>query len=165
VEVGDIEKASRETDPSLVVVAIGTGLSKEPGRTKSACALIEALQRTKCAAHIVVVSSLGAGDSVIRYSVPCMGRLVEYILQNALADHTTQEEAFLAAHCDVTIVRPTGLGDGDLAGNTVVFDGVHGTGPTGRIQRANVAEWIAQRFCGVEPMPTGGVFHITQDKD
>ena len=59
--------------------------------------------------------------------------LVAWVLRHTIPDKTEQEKLIQAGPFDWTIIRPPGLRDGDLAGDTVAW---HGTN-----HPANVSWW------------------------
>jgi uncharacterized protein YbjT (DUF2867 family) len=88
--------------------------------------------------HLVVVSSLGVGES--KQQMGWFGRwIVTWILRYPLADHTEQERLVRESTLPWTILRPTGLTNEPATGN------LHVTHPPDRIQtqpgvsRADVA--------------------------
>lgn len=72
--------------------------------------IVHALSASKQAAHLVVISSLGVGNSKQQMAIPIRW-IVRYILRHALADHQKQESIVIQSQLEWTILRPTGLSD------------------------------------------------------
>jgi len=122
-----------------VICAIGGGLSERSARTEATANLVAAM-----AAHgvprLVVVSSLGAGDSYGRVGFATKA-IVKTLLRNAIHDHDGQEAAVRGATGLVsTILRPGGLSDDPPGPYDVVVGGSGKLKGKGRIARAAVAE-------------------------
>lgn len=81
--------------------------------------------------HIVVISSIGAGDS--RYAINFMFRL---LMGPVLRMKTQSEEFIKSCGISYTIIRPGGLTDKDLPGNVAFGEGGK---ITGMIRRRDVA--------------------------
>lgn len=93
-----------------IFVALGGGNMMEPThvRTDGSRYLIQALTTLGETPHVVVVSSLGAGNS--EEQMPLANRqMVRKFLGNALADHDAQEALVQASKLPWTILRPAGL--------------------------------------------------------
>lgn len=110
-----------------VVCAVGGGRKLGPQRLREQATecLVRAMQ-SEGLQRLVVVSSLGAGDSV--GSVPF---LVRTILRNPMKDHTAQEKVVRQSHLEWTVVRPGRLTDGPEAGFRI--------GEDGKLQNAKVS--------------------------
>ena len=140
----DLKLALDQSNADIVIVAIGNGksLKKDDIRTASAEALVSVLRQPQYShVHVLVVSTIGAGDSRI-IAGRCMGLFLEYYIRHVLTDHNGQEAAFLNAMKDRTmIVRPTGLTENEATGKVVLFDGKKKC-PTMKIDRKDLAEWL-----------------------
>jgi putative NADH-flavin reductase len=141
----DIEHALKASNADLVIVAIGNGdsVKKNDIRTASAKALVSILTKSEHRhVRVLVVSSSGAGGSRIKVGLG-IGKFIEFHLRHVLHDHDGQEEAFLSAMKNRTlIVRPTALHDNRATGKVVTFDDDDKC-PTLETDRADLADWIA----------------------
>lgn len=143
----DLQRAVTASKAELVIVAIGNGdsVKKNDIRTSSAKALVEVLSKPSFVnVNVLVVSSVGAGESriIAGYGI---GKMIEFHLRHVLRDHDGQEEAFLSAMKNRTmIVRPTALTENDSTGKTILFDGTKKC-PTMKTDRKDLAEWIVNK--------------------
>lgn len=145
----DIQHALEQTKADWIVISIGTGLdaSENDIRTVSAQVIANVLGKPDFQhVRVVVVSSIGAGDSriIIGFGI---GKLISYHLRHALADHTGQEKAFLEAIPErTTIVRATGLTNDQATGKVTTFQDQE-KAPSNKTDRADLAAWIAAEVC------------------
>jgi len=153
----DLKRALDESKADLVIMCIGNGdsTSKNDIRTASARALSNVLrnenkqeQSSSSYSHVkaVVISSMGAGGSQIKIGFG-MGRMIEFILRNALKDHDGQEAVFLSKGMRhrTMIVRPTHLTEGESTGRVIMF-GNNEKSPTTRTDRKDLADWTVKQM-------------------
>jgi putative NADH-flavin reductase len=120
-----------------VVCAVGgAGLSDRSSRT-AVTQVIVAAMRAQGLKRLVLISSLGAGDSYARCSLPTKA-ITRTLLRHAMVDHNGQE-ALLGSDLDWTVLRPGGLTDG-RTGHRVVDSPTEKLGGGGRVGRDDVAE-------------------------
>ena len=138
------------TDPEVVrkslfeatAVAITVGGSKDnpQQRTEVTRSVIAAMNDVEVS-RLIVQSSLGAGDSMKQ--LPALLRpLMKVVLAKPLADHDRQEAAVQASGLDWTIVRPSGLKDGEGSGNWATLTTEESGTLKGTVQRADVAAFM-----------------------
>ncbi|KAI0560082.1 NAD(P)H-binding protein [Gracilaria domingensis] len=150
LRVDDVYNALITTEATHVVVAIGVPNStkKSTLREESAKTLVEAMQRSGRQTRVVLVSSIGAGNTRIRLGFG-IGLTLSIYLRHVLSDHTRQEQCFdsffQGRKKDLLIVRPTALVDGKGGKKLVLFDGADRT-PSGQVDRSDVARWIAEQI-------------------
>ncbi|PXF43648.1 hypothetical protein BWQ96_06607 [Gracilariopsis chorda] len=148
----DVQAALTATSATHVVVAVGVPDSNVLSslRTDSANTITEAISRSNQTVQVVVVSSIGAGGTRIKFSFG-LGTLFHFMLQHVLTDHDHQEERFLRFFENdkerLLIVRPTQLTDGYGGDKVILFDGQQKT-PTLKVDRRDVSVWILGQICG-----------------
>jgi nucleoside-diphosphate-sugar epimerase len=129
--------------PDAVVSALGITI-KQDGITPLAdgTRLVLAAMARHGVRRLVVVSSLGAGDS--RGQGNLLARLIQkYLLRRTLDDKTAQEALIAAAPVDATVFRPPQLTDTDQVRDDIVL----WSGPqprrrlTWKVPRATVARY------------------------
>ena len=100
-----------------IFIALGTGKSpiKSSIREDGTRHVIEALQSLQQTSHLLIMSSLGVGDSFRQ--MPFYWRpVVGYWLRHALEDHNQQEQLVRDSGLPYTIMRPTNLGSKSATG-------------------------------------------------
>lgn len=125
-----------------VICAIGGGLSDRTTRTEATRALVAAMPPAEVK-RLVVVSSLGAGDSYRRVGFATKA-IVKTLLRNAIHDHDGQEGAVRGSATEWTILRPGGLSDEPLGDSRVVVGSEGSLSGRGRVSRATVAQRALQ---------------------
>lgn len=151
LQAEDVRAALVETSATHVIVAIGVPNSTAPStlRTDSAKAITEAIESSKQSVKVVVVSSIGAGGTKIKFGFG-IGSVIRFILRHILVDHDHQEERFLSFFENdkdkLLIVRPTELTDGKGGAKVTLFDGDKKI-PTMKVDRRDVATWIVAQVC------------------
>lgn len=155
VSTHDIERALTRTSADTVIISVGrvdTGPSDI--REKSARALMQVVRPGSQFDHvrIVCISSDGAGGTKIKIGMG-LGKVLAYYLRHVLDDHNRQEAALKEGlgkdknqKKRLLIVHPTGLTSGKAKGDVVLAGSE--TGPTSRIDRADLAGWIMKEVCG-----------------
>lgn len=151
----DVERALKESGAGVVVLSIGwEDLGPTAVREVSARVLMDVVKPGGEYAHvrIVCISSLGAGGTAIRLGFG-MGAAVSFMLRHVLKDHDRQEEELKkglgedeAEKKRLLILHPTRLSSGKPKGDVALFG--DGKGPTGQIDRADLAKWIIDEICG-----------------
>ena len=145
---GDVLNADSVRDvlngTDAVVSALGVNkLGKTTVLSEGTKRILEAM-RHHGITRSVWVSSLGVGDS------QAPSKLFAYlfqnlVLRNVFADKERQETAIMASKGDWTIVRPSGLTNDPRTGEYQVnFDPENTKGLSGRIPRADVADFMLQ---------------------
>ncbi|MDO5500918.1 MAG: NAD(P)H-binding protein [Propionibacteriaceae bacterium] len=129
------------TGADAVVITVG-GAKGSPGHRAAVTRNIIGAMQDTGAPRLVVMSSLGVGDSA--QLLPRLTRpVVLLLLGRALADHAKQEALVAASGLDWTVVRPGGLADGPPAG-FVAQETAEGRPMKARVRRADVARWIVE---------------------
>lgn len=125
-----------------VICVLGSHGRQEPIEARGTERILAAM-REAGVRRLVVVSSLGVGDS--RTQIPWALRLVmDLMLKRILAAKAEQEQRVMASGLDWIIVRPGGLTDGPCTG-AYRF----GTDPalkSGRVTRADVADFVLRQL-------------------
>lgn len=135
--------AALATRPDAVISALGITV-KQDGATPLADGtrhVLAAMERHGVR-RLVVVSSLGAGDS--RGQGNLLARLIQkYLLRRTLEDKTKQESLIAAAPVDATVFRPPQLTNtGEIRDDIVVWSGPQPRRRlTWKVPRATVARY------------------------
>lgn len=126
-----------------VVVSLGnTDNNPEMIVSKGTRVIIDEMQKQGIR-RLVVVSSLGVGDSIKQ--VPFFFRaLMKTVLKSAMQDKEVQEEMVRESGLDWIIVRPGGLTDGPGTGSYTA--GLDGSIGAGQVSRADVADFIVKQL-------------------
>jgi NAD(P)-dependent dehydrogenase (short-subunit alcohol dehydrogenase family) len=162
----DLERALAETRADVVVLSIENDDSVKKGycRTASAHAMVQVLEKPQFErVHIVVVSSVGAGNSRIIVGRG-MGKLISLRLRHVLSDHTGQENAFNSLRNRTTVVRATYLTDDEATGKLAYFQDREKP-PTSKTNRADLAAWIVDEVCSGTKLVGGRVVNVTGIKE
>ncbi|MEZ4622045.1 MAG: SDR family oxidoreductase [Caldilineaceae bacterium] len=131
------------TGADAVVVALGnTANNPEMVVSTGTERIIDAMRR-QGVRRLVVISSLGVGDS--KRQVPFGFKLLSWtILRKTMKDKEAQEAAVRESGLDWTIIRPGGLTDDPRTGNYRV--GTDSSIQAGRIARADVADFVLREL-------------------
>jgi putative NADH-flavin reductase len=106
-------------------------------------AILDAIGQLGGPRRIVVVSSIGVGDS--KDQVPfAFKMLMKTVLRKAMEDKERQEALVKASGLDWIIVRPGGLTDGPATGN--YKSGLDSKISAGQVSRADVAAFVLQQL-------------------
>lgn len=141
LQPADVAKAIAGAE--AVIVSLGN-TSNNPDLSVSTGTqqIVQAMQ-TQGVQRLIVVSSLGVGDS--KNQVPFLFKLIMWtFLRKAMRDKEAQEKIVRASGLDWTIVRPGGLSDGPRTGQYKF-----GTDPAiraGQVARADVAEFVLKQL-------------------
>lgn len=126
-----------------VLVAVGSNELKDKTIRTNATRNVLAAMKKHGVERIVIISSIGVGDSWSHLSFAAKG-IFKSLLKNAMIDHNNQEEAVRNSGLKWTIVRPSGLTDTEAAGSfSVKLPEEKHKG--GRIARADVAGFVLQQ--------------------
>ena len=105
--------------------------------------IVAAMQRLGAPRRIVVVSSLGVGDS--KDQVPFAFKLLmKSVLRKPMEDKERQEALVKASELDWTIVRPGGLTNGPATGR--YQSGIDTKIGAGQVSRADVAAFVLKQL-------------------
>lgn len=150
-KVDEVKSALTATKCDTVIMAVGSGTTSKGEndiRKTTALILTKVIQECQMDIYVIVVSSVGAGDSKIQMGFG-FGMLLSYILKHVLADHTRQEQIFQDSFTDksdhLLIVRPTGLTNDKASGNVAVSEDDNLVSK--RIDRQDLAEWLLNVAC------------------
>lgn len=131
-------------DADAVVVSLGnTANNTDYVVSQGTQVIVDAMQRQGKPKRIVVVSSLGVGDSIDQVSF-AFKMLMKSVFKKAMDDKERQEALVKASGLDWIIVRPGGLTDGPATGQARA-----GTDPgitAGQVSRADVAAFVLQQL-------------------
>ncbi len=105
--------------------------------------IVDAMKRLGQPRRIVVVSSMGVGESKDQVSF-AFKMLMTTVLRKPMEDKERQEALVKASGLDWTIVRPGGLTDGPATGQYRA--GVDSTISAGQVARADVAAFVLQQL-------------------
>lgn len=123
-----------------VVVTVGATKGAPNARAAVTRAVVAAAE-AEGVRRIVVQSTVGVGAS-IEHLPSALRPVIKLTLGKAIADHHEQERAVRTSHLAWTIVRPTGLKNGESVGEVVTLrEGEKGT-VKGSITRERLAEYI-----------------------
>lgn len=150
----DVARALRESaaDTAVIAIVAGNSTSRTDVRAATARALADCVKPGAefARVRVVVVSSTGAGGTKIDLGFG-VGVLLGFYLRHVMHDHDEQERAFkkrLEGNTHrLLIVRPTSLTEGHPTRKVLTFSGDQ-RAPSSRIDRADVAMWIAEQVCG-----------------
>ena len=145
--VGDVlnpqQVAETISGAEAVVVSLGSRSDSPDNTVSQGTKNIIACMQESGVKRLVVVTSLGVGDS--KDQVPMAFKLViKTVMRKIMADKDLQEQYVQESGLDWVIVRPGGLSD-DPASGAYIF----GTDPTimaGRVSRADVAAFVLQNL-------------------
>lgn len=148
VVTGDVLDAARVEETlqgaDAVVVSLGnTSPNPDYIVSQGTQVIVAAMKRLEQPRRIVVVSSIGVGDS--KDQVPFAFKLLMMsVLRKPMEDKERQEALVKASDLDWTIVRPGGLTDGPATG--VYQVGTDGKVQAGQIARADVAAFVLKQL-------------------
>lgn len=128
---------------AAVIVSLGnTSNNPELSVSNGTQQIVQAMQ-TQGVRRLIVVSSLGVGDS--KNQVPFLFKLIMWtFLRKAIRDKEAQEKIVRASGLDWTIVRPGGLTDGARTGQYKF--GTDSAIRAGQVARADVAEFVLKQL-------------------
>lgn len=142
LNAADVDKVVPGAD--AVVIALGKTANNPDNIVSKGTSLILQAMKNHGVTRLVVVTSLGVGDS--RDQVPFFFKmLMKTVLKSTIADKEVQEEYVRTSGLDWTIVRPGGLTNAGRSGGKYQI----GTGAditAGQVARADVAEFILQEL-------------------
>lgn len=134
----DVRRAVMGKDAVLCALGSTTSSTKTTTRYDGTALIIKALAELREKPHLVIVSSLGAGDSRAQMSF-VIRLFIGYILRHPLADHNQQETIVKQSALPWTILRPTALNDADAIGDVMVTKPPQTMKPQPPVTRADVA--------------------------
>ena len=145
--VGDVLNAQQVAETisgaDAVVVSLGSRSDSPENTVSQGTKNIIACMQESGVKRLVVVTSLGVGDS--KDQVPMAFKLVmKTVMRKIMADKDVQEQYVQDSGLDWVIIRPGGLSD-DPASGAYIF----GTDPSimaGRVSRADVAAFVLQNL-------------------
>jgi putative NADH-flavin reductase len=127
----------------VVVVTLGNSPNNPERVVSNGTANIVAEMQRQSLRRIVVITSLGVGDS--KDQVPFFFRmLMQTALRAAMKDKEAQEEIIRNSGLDWTIIRPGGLTDGPRT--DAYTAGVDATIQASQVSRADVAAFVVQQY-------------------
>ena len=130
VDAAVVSLGNTESNPDYIV-SLGTQV------------IVAAMQRMGAPRRIVVVSSLGVGDS--QDQVPFAFKLLmKSVLRKPMEDKERQEALVKASDLDWTIVRPGGLTNGPATGR--YQSGLDTKIGAGQVSRADVAAFVLKQL-------------------
>jgi uncharacterized protein YbjT (DUF2867 family) len=127
-------------DQDAVFCALGNGENLRPTdiRTEGTRAMIRALEGLNTKPYVVILSSLGAGDSQFQIQQPSR-IMVRTMLRNVLQDHEAQEALIRASGLPYTIIRPSGLNNASGIGQLSVTQPPEIVNPQVTVSREDIA--------------------------
>jgi uncharacterized protein YbjT (DUF2867 family) len=134
----DVARTVRGQD--AVFIALGTGEApiKSTIRTDGTQRVVDALRASGEKPHVVILSSLGVGDS--QKQLPFYFRpVLNFMYRHVFADHTRQEAIIRASPLPWAILRPTSLNDHAAVGDLQATEAPHSVKALASIARADVA--------------------------
>lgn len=148
VVVGDVLDTAKVEETLANADAVVVSLGNTPNNpdyivSKGTQVIVDAMQRLGRPKRIVVVSSLGVGES--KDQVPLAFKmLMKTVLKKPMEDKERQEAIVKASGLDWTIVRPGGLTDGPATGKYRA--GLDPKIVAGQVSRADVAAFVLQQL-------------------
>lgn len=148
VVVGDVLDADKVTQTlagaDAVVISLGnTANNPDYIVSQGTQVIVDAMKRLGRPKRIVVVSSLGVGES--KDQVPfAFKMLMKTVLKKPMEDKERQEAIIKGSGLDWTIVRPGGLTDGPATGRYKA--GLDPKIVAGQVSRADVAAFVLQQL-------------------
>lgn len=125
-----------------VLCILGTTGGDDPVEAKGTAVIIASM-KAHDVSRLVVVTSLGVGDS--KDQVPLAFRLImKTVLRQVMAAKEEQEKLVKASGLDWVIVRPAGLSDGPATGQYTA--GLDKSVKAGQVSRADVADFALQQL-------------------
>lgn len=100
--------------------------------------------------RLLYMSSLGVGESRFTMPQPIRFIVVDLILRVPIADHHANEQRIMRSKLAWTIVRPSGLKDGEKTGNLKYGSEIVKIKGNPSITRANVASFILEQLVNEE---------------
>lgn len=142
LDAAPVQQALQGAD--AVVVSLGsTANNPDNVVSQGTQVIINAMQALSQPRRIIVVSSLGVGES--KDQVPfAFKMLVKTVLKKAMEDKERQEALVKASGLDWTIVRPGGLTNGPATGQ--YKSGLDPKISAGQVARADVAAFVLQQL-------------------
>jgi uncharacterized protein YbjT (DUF2867 family) len=145
--VGDVlnpqQVAETISGADAVVVSLGSRSDSPENTVSQGTKNIIACMHESGVKRLVVVTSLGVGDS--KDQVPMAFKLViKTVMRKIMADKDLQEQHVQESGLDWVIVRPGGLSD-DPASGAYIF-GVDPSIMAGQVSRADVAAFVLQNL-------------------
>jgi putative NADH-flavin reductase len=141
LQPADVAKAV--AGAAVVIVSLGnTSNNPDLSVSNGTQQIVQAMQ-TQGVRRLIVVSSLGVGDS--KNQVPFLFKLIMWtFLRKAMRDKEEQEKIVRTSGLDWTIVRPGGLTDGPRTGQYKF--GTDRTIRAGQVARADVADFVLKQL-------------------
>lgn len=142
LDASKVEETLRGSD--AVVVSLGnTANNPDFVVSQGTQVIVDAMQRLGQPRRIVVVSSLGVGES--KDQVPLAFKmLMKSVLKKPMQDKERQEEIVKSSGLEWIIVRPGGLTDGPATGQYRA--GLDPKIVAGQVSRADVAAFVLQQL-------------------
>jgi uncharacterized protein YbjT (DUF2867 family) len=129
-----------------VFVSLGNTANNPDMVVSEGTAVVVAAMQAASVKRLIVVSSLGVGDS--KDQVPLFFKaIIATALRKAFQDKDAQEKLVMASGLDWTIIRPGGLTDGPATG---VYRAGLDRSISGSVARADVAAFALAQLAGGE---------------
>lgn len=126
-----------------VICSLGTSANNPPEVVSNGTANIIAAMDASAVRRLVVVTSLGVGDS--KNQVPFAFRMImQTVLRKVMEDKERQERLVRESGLDWVIVRPGGLTDGEATG--IYRFGLKRDIMAGQVARADVAGFVLKQL-------------------
>ncbi len=131
-------------DAEAVIVSLGnTDSNPDYIVSQGTQAIVDAMKRLGQPRRIIIVSSLGVGESKDQVSF-AFKMLMKSVLRKPMEDKERQEQVIKASGLDWTIIRPGGLTDGPAAGS--YKSGLDPEIGAGQVSRADVAAFVLKQL-------------------
>ena len=145
VKVGDAKSAADLRDAvqgqDAVVSTLGSNKAGDELITTSTKALIDAMRHSGVK-RVAMLSTVAVAPN-LRPTGPM--RLLRFMMKGLLADKSSGEALLRRSDLDWTIVYATGLQDGPRTGNYRVVGPTETVAPSGKVARADVAEFLLKQ--------------------
>jgi putative NADH-flavin reductase len=125
------------------VITLGNTADNPDYVVSNGTAVILRAMKDQGVPRVVVVTSLGVGDSLKQVSLP-FRMMMQTVLKKPMEDKERQERMVMDSGLEWIIVRPGGLTDGPATG--VYRSGLDPAISAGQVSRADVAAFVLQQL-------------------
>lgn len=125
------------------VISLGNTPNNPEYVVSQGTAVILDAMKTQAVPRVVVITSMGTGDSIKQVSLP-FRMMIQTILKKAMEDKERQETLVMSSDREWIIVRPGGLTEGPATG--AYRAGLDPSISAGQVSRADVAAFVLQQL-------------------
>lgn len=125
------------------VISLGNTPNNPEYVVSQGTAVILDAMKTQAVPRVVVITSMGTGDSIKQVSLP-FRMMIQTVLKKAMEDKERQETLVMSSDREWIIVRPGGLTEGPATG--AYRAGLDPNISAGQVSRADVAAFVLQQL-------------------